>query len=662
MFKSKVMKFINVVLLLLVFGGAVLQVQAAPQGQDDGPVLLSSEFTEVSPYFSVEQQTYSNGAQLEKSVINGPPAPPAEFSDERAASIQPLPSEGVIANFPSYSWVFGCSAVSGAMISGYYDRNGYPKMYQGPTNGGVMPLTDTSWSTWSDGSDTYPNNPLIASHQGVDGRATKGSIDDYWVKYNSTANDPYITGGWSQHTWGTAIGDYMKTSQSAYSNSDGSTTFYNWTSSPDKLTCADMVTHNIHTQDGTYGRKLFYEKRGYNVVECYSQRTDNDTAGGFSLANFKAEIDAGNPVMINVTGHTMVGYGYSGSTIYIRDTWDNNPAHTYTMPWGGSYSGMTLYAVSIVKLKKATTYVPTPIFPLESVATHKPTYKWSKVTNAQAYILQVYEGATKKFAKSFPAAVCGASQCSVTPVWILADGNYKWRVQAKVGGTWRTFSEFTNFNVATEFHYQFTLPSSLDRWNTAYGPWNLKNGWYRSAGLAPYTNSVYHNGLYPTFSYIVMMRRINSEGNANRLFVRGTVYPLDSGKWWDTGYLFQYSNAGTFSVWKTIGGSSTMVKGWTTTTAINPYGWNKLKVKALGSDFRFYINDQLVWSGSDSSITTGKVGAGFYKGNSAWQPLLITYAHLFTYVPSLEEPGEVWAEMGATNTDWDNPDMSPPVP
>ena len=138
--------------------------------------------------------------------------------------------EGIIANFPSFDWVFGCSAVSGAMIAAYYDRGLYPNLYTGPTNGGVMPLTDTSWATWSDGFETYPNNPLIASHNGLDGRTSKGSIDDYWIEYNSTSQDPYITGGWTQHDWGTAIGDYMKTSQSVYSNTDGSTSFYNWTS------------------------------------------------------------------------------------------------------------------------------------------------------------------------------------------------------------------------------------------------------------------------------------------------------------------------------------------------------------------------------------------------------------------------------------------------
>jgi hypothetical protein len=305
---------------------------------------------EINPYFSIEHRTLPDGTSIAGYIINGPPAPLAEYEAQRTASIRSTAAAIIIPDFPSFNWVFGCSAVSGAMIAGYYDRGAYPNMYTGPTNGGVMPLTDTSWSTWSDGVDPYPNNPLIASHLGVDGLAVRGSIDDYWVQYGSSAADPYITGSWTQHTWGSAIGDFMKTSQSAYSNTDGSTTFYTWTGSSDLLTCSQMVDEGIDDEDGTYGRKLFYEARGYTVTDCYNQNTDNNVAGGFSLANFQAEINAGHAVMLNLEGHTIVGYGYDGSTIYIRDTWDNNPANTYTMPWGGSYEGMTLLSVSVVNL------------------------------------------------------------------------------------------------------------------------------------------------------------------------------------------------------------------------------------------------------------------------------------------------------------------------
>ncbi|MHC1726945.1 MAG: C39 family peptidase [Syntrophobacteraceae bacterium] len=72
-------------------------------------------------------------------------------------------------------------------------------------------------------------------------------------------------------------------------------------------------------------------------------------AGGFSFAQFKAEIDAGRPVFLNLEGHSIVGVGYDDSTnkVYIHDTWDYS---NHTMTWGGSYSGMALQSVSMVNL------------------------------------------------------------------------------------------------------------------------------------------------------------------------------------------------------------------------------------------------------------------------------------------------------------------------
>ena len=348
--ESRIIKtFFSIFMAFLVSIALIGNAGAASLAQDPPPINGSSQIEVISPYYSIEHLTTPDGTQLTGSIINGPPHPLPEYEAERQASITTITPQGTLANFPSYDWVFGCSAVSSAMVAAWYDRGSYPNLYTGPTNGGVMPLTDTGWSTWSDGYETYPNNPLIASHNGLDGRSIKGSIDDYWVSYGSTTTDPYVTGGWSQHTWGDAIGDYMKTSQSAYGNTDGSTTFYNYTTQPDKLNCADMVGAGIATTDGTYGRKLFYEARGYTVTDCYNQKTDNNS-GGFTLANFQAEIDAGHPVLLNLAGHSIVGYGYNGSTIYIRDTWDSDPAVIYTMPWGGSYHGMVLQSVSVVKL------------------------------------------------------------------------------------------------------------------------------------------------------------------------------------------------------------------------------------------------------------------------------------------------------------------------
>ena len=203
----------------LIFGAGVAPVVNAQGGEPPAS---------NNTYFISRTLTLGNGISLTANIINGPPTPPPGYELERTAVTLPRSNRllGIkTLTVPAFNWVFGCSSVSGAMIAGYYDRNGFTNIYTGPTNSGIMPLDNSSWPTWSDGYSTYPNLPLAASHNGVDGRATRGSIDDYWVQYGSSASDPYITGGWTQHTWSDAIGDYMKTSQSAYGNTDGSTSF-----------------------------------------------------------------------------------------------------------------------------------------------------------------------------------------------------------------------------------------------------------------------------------------------------------------------------------------------------------------------------------------------------------------------------------------------------
>lgn len=327
---------------------------------------ITAQSTQVTSqqhsYFTSTKVTIREGVSLNKAMINGPPVPPPGSELERLTVALPKSNTAMginILTVPAFTWVFGCSSVTGAMIAGYYDRNGFPIMYTGPANDGSIPLNNSYWPKWTDGFNTYPNLPLAASHLGVDGRTTRGSIDDYWVRYGSLLSDPYIQNGWIQHTWGDAIGDYMKTSRSAYGNPDGATTFYFYYSST-KLTCNDMIAYGIHTIDGTYGRKLFYEAKGYKVTDCYNQKTDNNVIGGFSFAQYKAEIDAGRPVFLNLEGHSVVGVGYDEAAyaVYIHDTWDYN---VHSMTWGGSYLGMKLFAVGVVNL------IPAPLPPIPAI-------------------------------------------------------------------------------------------------------------------------------------------------------------------------------------------------------------------------------------------------------------------------------------------------------
>ena len=220
--------------------------------------------------------------------------------------------------------------------------------------GGVFPLTNATWGTASINGETRALCPLSATRDGLDGRTTKGHVDDYWVKSGNSDPDPFI-GNWTEHSQGDCTGDYMGTNQSQLSNNDGSTSFhYN----PNGAPMHDYTGCEPAERDGCHGLRLFAESRGYTVVTNYYQRIYgyDDNTLGFTFSQYQAEIDSGYPVLIHVEGHTMIGYGYDDSTtpptIYIHDTWDYDD---HTMEWGGSYSGMDHKSVTVFHLQPAET-------------------------------------------------------------------------------------------------------------------------------------------------------------------------------------------------------------------------------------------------------------------------------------------------------------------
>jgi len=439
--------FMGICLGVLGFPGWVSGQTGAPSGQ---PIPTPEP---VNPYISKITIPMEDGKSIDQVIIKGPPSPPPGYEDERSVVTQLLPAQAAgskILTVPAYEWVFGCSAVSAAMIAGYYDNTVYPEMYTGPTNGGVMPLDSSSWPDWTDSyGKSYANNPLVASHQGLDGRASFGSIDDYWVRYESNSRDPYLAGHWTQHSWGDAIGDYMKTSQSPYDNVDGATTFYTWGSDPSPLTCADMEGYRIDSEDGTYGRKLFYEARGYTVTDCYSQMTDNQIAGGFSFAQYKAEIDAGRPVMLNLEGHTIVGTGYddTGNTVYIHDTWDYA---VHSMTWGGGYSSMDLLSVSIVNLATPLPANFTKISPPNAstgVSTH-PLLDWETSIGATGYEYCIDTTGNDACNDAW-VSVGNSSSANITG--LSSETPYFWQVRAinSAGATYATGGDWWSFTTGS---------------------------------------------------------------------------------------------------------------------------------------------------------------------------------------------------------------------
>ena len=239
----------------------------------------------------------------------------------------------------SYDWWYGCSPTSAGMLLGWYDRNGYSNL---------VPGGDAELNTF--GNPSALVNRVIAS---------SGHINDFYSGlnpsggYNLRGDDKTIS-----HSFD-CLADFMGTSQDAYGNSNGSTSFYFYNdNSP--LTASDLYSYgpNYYNGEGMYGIGKYIRYAGYDAATLYSQLIYGygGISAGFTYDQYKAEIDAGRGVLIQVEGHTMYGYGYidGTNTIQVYDTWAPAGTNPGTMTWGGSYSGMQQFGVTVL------TVIPEP--------------------------------------------------------------------------------------------------------------------------------------------------------------------------------------------------------------------------------------------------------------------------------------------------------------
>ncbi|MBN1857371.1 MAG: S8 family serine peptidase [Dehalococcoidia bacterium] len=319
--------------------GAVLLLALVLVVAPLSPQTLHAEDSPEDPYL-VDVIDDGDGNLIDVRIF---PMPPSETRMPAvASSLEELRGvASVLSEVPAYDWCYGCSATSAAMLFGYYDRNGYPNMYGGPTNGGVCPLNNAT--AWAGGV-----SPLSATRQGYDGLAERGHVDDYWSGMGSS-DDPF-DGNWTEHDYADCTADFMGTSQYVnWQNTDGSTTFF---FSGGNAPLYDYTgSEGSSRRDGCHGMRLFAESRGYSVVRNYNQYIYGwgGTSAGFTWEQYKQEIDAGRPVVIQVQGHSMLGVGYDDpDTVYLHDTWDHS---VHSMTWGGSYSGMLHYGVAVLELE-----------------------------------------------------------------------------------------------------------------------------------------------------------------------------------------------------------------------------------------------------------------------------------------------------------------------
>ena len=163
---------------------------------------------------------------------------------------------------------------------------------------------------------------------------------------------------------------------------------------------------------------------------------------------------------------------------------------TFTITFNPSAAGVRRATIRIANddpdenpynfsIKGTGVTIPEPITPAGEISDRTPTYTWTKVLGGTAYQVQLKQGATIIYTKTVGSTACGAVNCTTTPATTLPYGAYRWRVRARVGGIWGTWSIFKNFSVLSTVPTQLSPLGDIQDRTPRYI-------WSRVAGAASY--------------------------------------------------------------------------------------------------------------------------------------------------------------------------------
>ena len=187
-------------------------------------------------------------------------------------------------------------------------------------------------------------------------------------------------------------------------------------------------------------------------------------------------------------------------------------------------------------------------------------------------------------------------------------------------GSW--YYEDYTYTAATASSGFFEPFNSGDfsHWDVHYGVWVNHYDWAihatNDSPSSHWSAISYNQDTFSDLDYTVPLWRNGDNNTSNHIFIRSdNTYRANGGC--ANCYTFQYVREGLFSVYNIENGTAYSLQNWTSSDAINTgSSWNYLRVVAQGSNLFFYINDTLVWSGTDSTHSSGRVGIAGYKNTS----------------------------------------------
>ncbi len=248
-------------------------------------------------------------------------------------------------------------------------------------------------------------------------------------------------------------------------------------------------------------------------------------------------------------------------------------------------------------------------------------FEWFGANYAHHYEIQVDDNYHFSSVNISSSSNPGDLFIDIGTIGNLTPGIYYWRVRGvnsdSIPGPWSASKYFTKFFV---YNVEFSSKDDFKDWTTYFysptGSWKVdpEAGYARITGKKGYWGE-------PRISYNATLKDISvetrmkmdpgtdgAEGGYYGLVIRGEPpSPYYRNK--IQGYYFvinQYDmdEFGCFMVIRLGNGPISQFCD----PAILLHDWNTLKVSANGQDFRFYINDVLMWAGSDNTFATGAVG------------------------------------------------------
>lgn len=292
---------------------------------------------------------------------------------------------------------------------------------------------------------------------------------------------------------------------------------------------------------------------------------------------------------------------------------------------------------------QAVSETPVPITPVDGVVLFNkiPVYYFTRAAGAIEYQVNVVDQSTGLTVNKITGpGTCGITYCSLKSTVALStfrldtkvDPQYYWQVSARFTSGWGDPSSQANFSVyAKKFNSTFDLDAK--NW-MGYGNWRrVDPGYFKARGTpGVFTSAIQVEKFTDGYVYDVKMRRRGTPespdaDSPNRLYFNAfpTVLGVDGS--WFSGYYFQYTNTGQWSLLKVNnGGSPVSIVNWTDSPYINKFGWNRLTVWVKSPNIYLWMNGIYLGYYPDYFITPGWVGIAMYEEDIDVTPLMVDSA------------------------------------